>query len=303
MSEKLDYLTEKQSEKQKEECTGKQGLVKVLLLQKELQKINWEDLSLTDKIFIGALLREGISENYDFIKPIVGFINPFAPTHEFSSEIFIRLSVIMAIMVDPDTDPESIEINEVHSGVYRSYGYRVKWKLNIICEELDKTELIEFITNPTDLDYSEYDDILVLWKKIALYESIEYFRYMINRYLSVDYKIGNKTKRVLNDLINHYSVAQIYGIIKKAVMKAVIVYARGVESRKHAVNSITDYVESIGEKEKTKKRALKKHNRVKVCPESALSKFFFDRVIKIGSEGFSEVPNIDKIKSNLSESA
>jgi hypothetical protein len=86
-------------------------------------------------------------------------------------------------------------------------------------------------------------------------------------------------------------------------MKAVILRAAGEVSRKGAVNTIPGYVERIGERAKIKNRDLKKHKRVKACPESALSKFFFERVIKIGTEGFSEVPNINKIKSKLSETA
>jgi hypothetical protein len=292
----------KMDEKKLEE-TSEKGLIANLLHYKKVNEINFKDLALTDKIYLGAFLREGISEDYTCIKPIRKFINPLAPTNYFGEEITDRLMNIYSIAVHPSTNPKFVEILDYENGSFRYTESHVQWSLNLRCEELDKFAIIESLINPEDLDNSQYSEALQLWKKIALYESIEYLKCSINKFLGSDYKIGYKTEAVLSDLTNYFSVAQIYGIINKAVMKAVILRAAGEVSRKGAVNTIPGYVERIGERAKIKNRDLKKHKRVKACPESALSKFFFERVIKIGTEGFSEVPNINKIKSKLSETA
>lgn len=279
--------TEQHSEKE---------LIVNLLNYKKVNEINFKHLALTDKIYLGAVLREGLSEDYSYIKPIRKFINPLAPTNYFDNEITGRLLNIYAVAIHPRSNTKFIEIVDYDNGSFRYNPYKVKWLLNLKCEELDKSIIVESLLNPQDLDYSQYDEALRLWKKIALSESIEYFKYYVNKFLDVDYKIGYKTEAVLCELTNYFSVAQIYGIINKAVMEAVKLRAREEVSRKRAVSTITGYVERIGERAKLKNRDLKKHKRVKACPESALSKFFFERIIKIGYEGFSEVPDISRIK-------
>lgn len=286
-------------EKEKEEPSEKE-LIANLLNYKKVNEINFKDLALTDKIYLGAFLREGISEDYTCIKPIRKFINPLAPTGYFGEEIIGRLMNIDAVAVHPNTKPKFVENLDYEIGSFRYTESHVQWSLNLRCEELDKFAIIESLINPEDLDNSQYSEALQLWKKISLYESIEYFKYSINKFLGSDYKIGYKTEAVLSDLTNYFSVAQIYGIINKAVMKAVILRAAGEISRKGAVNTIPGYVERIGERAKIKNRDLKKHKRVKACPESALSKFFFERILKIGYDGFSEVPDISKIQNKLS---
>lgn len=66
-------------------------------------------------------------------------------------------------------------------------------------------------------------------------------------------------------------------------------------STKHAVNSIIGNAQSYGEKARINNWNILKSYRNNNCLESALSKFFFERIIKIGYEGFSEVPDVCKI--------
>jgi hypothetical protein len=135
-----------------------------------------DDLSLTDKIFLGAFLREGISEDYSYIKPIVSFVNPLTPTYEFCAEIINRLKSIKALVIHPDTFFEYIEITDYDNGKYKYYPYHVRWSINVKSNEFNHSQLIESLVNPKDFDNSQNDEILQLWKKIALYESVEYFK-------------------------------------------------------------------------------------------------------------------------------
>ena len=274
----------------------KQMFVDKWLNIEQHEKINLEDLSLTDKIFLGALLREGISEDYTYIKPIGSFVNRLTPTHELRSEIIEKLEAIKAIVIHPDSDFESIEITSYNEGIYEYYPYQVKWSLNITSNELSNSQLIELIMNPSDLDNSQTDEVFQLWKTIALHESIEYFKYSVIRIFGVDYEIGEKTKTVLRELTTDYSVAQICSILYSATNNALRYRVEKGVSVKHAANSIIGNAQSYGEKAKINNWNIQNYYRNKACPESALSKFFFERVIKIGYEGFSEVPRIDKLQ-------
>lgn len=288
--------------KQEREKLHKQEFIDRWVDSKD-EKINLEDLTLIDKIYLGALLREGISEDYSFIKPIEYFINPLAPTNELCLEIIIRLKEIKAIAVHPTTEHKYIIIKEYESGHYSYFPYEVKWSLNVKSDEFNKVEMIESIINPKDLDNSQNDEALQLWKQLALYESIEYLKHSVANTLGIDCEIREKTKAVLSELGNDYSVAQIYGIIYKATNNALRFRAEKGVPIKHAANSIIGNAQSYGERAKINNWDLQKYNREKACHESALSKFFFERIIKIGYDGFKEVPNISKMPNKLSESA
>jgi hypothetical protein len=64
---------------------------------------------------------------------------------------------------------------------------------------------------------------------------------------------------------------------------------------KHASNTIVGNAQSFAERAKINKWDLQKYNRIKDLPQSALSRFFFERVIKIGFDGFNEIPNLSRI--------
>lgn len=274
----------------------KQDFIDIWLNYDDDEKVELNELTLIDKIHLGALLREGISEDYNYIKPIESFINPLTPTYKFCSEVIDRLMDIEAIIIHPSTDPEFIEIVDYDNGNYRYYPYKVKWALNIKSENLNKVPLVESIMNPPDLESEDFDQAFLLWKKIALYESIEYFEHSVNNILGIDYNVGDKTRSVLNDLTNDYSVSQIYGILYKATNNALRFQAEKGVSTKHASNTIVGNAQSFGERAKINNWDLQKYNRIKGCPQSALSRFFFERIIKIGFDGFNEIPNIKMIK-------
>lgn len=282
---------------QEESEREKQNFIDIWLTYYDDEKIDIKDLSFTDKIYLGAFLREGLSEDYNYIKPIEEFINPLAPTSEFRSKIIDRLVEIDAIHVHKNTDPDLIEIVDYDKGSYKYYTYKVLWALNIKKGELNKVPLIESIINPNDLIESDYEEAFLLWKKIALYESLEYFEHSTSNILGIDYKIGEKTRTVISDLVNDYSVSQIYGILYKSTNNALRFQVEKEVSMRHASNTIVGNAQSFGERAKVNKWELQKYNRIKNCPQSALSKFFFERVIKIGYDGFNEVPRLDLIKN------
>lgn len=282
--------------KQEKQRQEKQEILDILLFIDEDKKIDFNSLTFIEKVYLGAFLREGISEDYNYIKPISDFINPLAPTTEFQSEIIHHLVDKNIILIHPSTDSEFIEIIDEDKGEFRYYPYEVKWYLNIKKENTNKVPLIESIINPKKIESENIEDAFLLWKKIALNETLEYFTHSINNILGIKYNVGDKTINVFKDLLNDYSVSQIYGIIYKSTNNALRFQAERGVSRKHSANTIIGNAQSYGERAKVNKWELIKYNRIKECPESALSKFFFERIIKIGYNGFNEIPKKEMIK-------
>lgn len=263
--------------------------------------IDIENLSFVQKIYLGAFLREGLSEDFSYIKSVEDFINPLAPTREFQIEILSTLIDDQIIIIHSDTDPDYYWINYFEEVDRITYNRdQVKWLLNVKKNGLSRIELIESLISPLDLKEKDYENAFQLWKRIALYESLEYFKYHVYNVFSVDYKIGTKTISVINDLLNDFSVSQIYGIIYYSINRALRFQAENDHIFKsHAANTIIGYAQSYGERALANKYNMRKYNRIKECPESALSKFFFERVLKISYDGFNEKPFLKFKQENL----
>lgn len=63
-------------------------------------------------------------------------------------------------------------------------------------------------------------------------------------------------------------------------------------SNQKAANSIITFAQSYAERAKINKWVISNFSRIKELPESMLSKFFFERILKIGNAGFTEVPRV-----------
>lgn len=144
---------------------------------------------------------------------------------------------------------------------------------------------VDMIMNPPELQ-GNFEEALELWRKIALFETIDYFEHSVRSTMDVEYTTGEKTCNVLKDLLLDYSVSQVYGIIYKTTNNALRFQAEKAIRNRHAANTIISNAQSFGERAKINKWKLQSYHRIKNCPESALSKFFFERILKIGSDGF-----------------
>lgn len=282
-----------QKKEQKRIQSERQDMIDFLetvLRIEESNKIELDSLSFEEKVYLGAFLREGISEDYNYIKPIETFINPLAPTKDFAKEIIELLIAKDFIIIHPDSDVDCFNEINYETGSYSYYFYKVKWALNIHKEGLNKVSLIESIIVPTDMNSPE--EGYSLWRKISLYEVLEYFDYNVRNILDVEYIIGDKTISIFNDLLNEYSVAQIYMFIYGTVNSALRFRKEKNVSTRYAANTIVGNVQSYAERAKINSWNIQKYSRIKECPESALSKFFFERVLPIGNVGFNDKPHI-----------
>ena len=287
---------EKEQIRAQNERQEKQELLDSLLHIDEDEKVDLDSLSFEDKIYLGAFLREGISEDFNYIRPIDSFDNPLAPTQDYISEILEVLREKRLIVVHPNSDSEFFEDIDIETGNFRFYPYKVKWALNVKKEGLNKVPLVDSLINP---DYDvEPEESYQIWRRISLHEALEYFYHSVNNILGVEYSPGEKTIAVLNDLINDYSVSQIYTIIYRSTNNALrFPVERGV-SRKHASNTIVGNAQNFAERAKVNKWDVQRYSRLRELPESALSKFFFERILKIGYAGFNEKPRLIEIKGN-----
>ena len=276
---------------------------KVRILQEKREKIkkvydlnivpvNYSELNFREKVFLGALLRTSLSEDMEVILPLNDAERELAPTIGYIKEILSYLIGRGVISVDSNSSIDAfLDSNEEKDIEFPNVYYitMVKYRINIVGDEEIKNILSKII-NPKSFSDADKEDALNIWKEIALEESIEYFEYQMKS-VRFDFNIGEKTIAIFKDLLENFSVSQIYGIIYKSVANATKYYQESSVSKKQAANSVIGGCQRYAERTMINNWELAKYSKIKELPQSMISEFFFDRVIGVGSLGFNMPPS------------
>tara|TARA_Y100001954_G_C15807807_1_gene603584 strand:+ start:273 stop:1439 length:1167 start_codon:yes stop_codon:yes gene_type:complete len=280
-------------EKEKEE---REFLTHFLNSQKS-KSVDFSTLSLKEKIYLGAFLREGISEDFKIICPIGRFENSLAPTSDLSFEIIDSLKTKGIISISPISSYSSFEKINPETGNFTYYFNQVYWELNLHEDGKEQIDLINTLINP-DFNLSS-EEAYDFWIEIALNEALEYLEYNVGNALGIEFSAGKKTMLVLRDLLNNFSVSQIFAILYNSTNKAARFYLERNVSRNHAANSIITNAHNYAERALNENWNINKYRRLHELPESALSKFFFERIYPIGYNGFNTKPTRDRVITNV----
>lgn len=276
---------------------------KVRILQEKREKIkkvydlnivpvNYSELNFREKVFLGALLRTSLSEDMEVILPLNDAERELAPTIGYIKEILSYLIGRGVISVDSNSSIDAfLDSNEEKDIEFPNVYYitMVKYRINIVGDEEIKNILSKII-NPKSFSDADKEDALNIWKEIALEECIEYFEYQMKS-VRFDFNIGEKTISIFKDLLENFSVSQIYGIIYKSVANATKYYQESSVSKKQAANSVIGGCQRYAERTMINNWELAKYSKIKELPQSMISEFFFDRVIGVGSLGFNMPPS------------
>ena len=276
---------------------------KVRILQEKREKIkkvydlnivpvNYSELNFREKVFLGALLRTSLSEDMEVILPLNDAERELAPTIGYIKEILSYLIGRGVISVDSNSSIDAfLDSNEEKDIEFPNVYYitMVKYRINIVGDE-DINNILSKIINPKSFSDADKEDALNIWKEIALEECIEYFEYQMKS-VRFDFNIGEKTIAIFKDLLENFSVSQIYGIIYKSVANATKYYQESSVSKKQAANSVIGCCQRYAERAMINNWELAKYSRIKELPQSMISEFFFDRVIGVGSLGFNMPPS------------
>lgn len=256
---------------------------------RERTPANLSKLSFEQKVFLGALCRALAKENLFEIRPYIDSNAVLAPTDDLEAQMYKSLSRDQVIAVSPTSPTEAFVVDD-DDFPNKYYIYKVTYYLNLVFPP-DKQELFDEILNPTYYSQENAEEALSLWRKIAIGECLEYLDYQLQK-VGFEFTPGDKTYKTFDILLDDFSVSQIYGIIWKAVADASKLYLERGVSKKHAANSVIGACERYAERAKMNGWTLTEYRRIKELPQSALSSFFFNRVLGIGDMGFKLPPTI-----------
>jgi hypothetical protein len=292
-------------EKEKEDELTKKVLEAVdIELRKEIQEtyqlsnrelLNIQSLSLTDAIYLISILRGGADETLTQIYPVSTFVQPLSSDDDFSSAIINYLHNKELIFVHPESEPKAF----VNDDISRFYIYHVHYAppLSQLSPDNPKS-LVTELFNLVNAEWSEEwcQEALEIWKNVALHECKEYLMLSLKEH-HFDFSLSEKTTQYLEYALEHFSTAQVYNTIWRAVKDAAAYYQRERISKRHASNLAISSIQRISERAIAENWDIKPYKRNYKCPPALVSEVLYNLALKLGDDGFQVIPNIETIRA------
>lgn len=258
------------------------------------EPISYSELNFANKLVLLTLFRMQTDEEFEHILALSDQSKTelFTPTNEMSIEYLKELFDRRAIIVDPKSRLSAFVEDQDFDSFYVN---RVQWIPNVTLYDGERSSLNE-LYNEIYLDLKEgvqahwEKDIFKLLFRVAREEVLQYV-YVRADELDVTFSAENKTREVVNQLLYNFSVSEIYYFVKKSIENAHIYHAKGyAQNKKHAGNTIPNKMLSLGERAINEQWNTYKYNRDSRSPRSAISKVFYDFVLKDEDAGFNKAP-------------
>lgn len=248
------------------------------------QPVDFNTLSLKNKVYLGALCRELLSEDLSRILPLRDSNKHLSPTTNLTDQVYTSLLEAGAIIVSPNSPIAAFDLEHTDfPTVFLKDA--VEYYLNLVFPK-NASELIASILSPTyNLSENSPEEILDIYNEIAVSECIEYLLFQMKN-VHFSFSPGEKTYKTFEIILQDFSVSQIYGIIWKAVADASKQYLERKYTKQHAANIVIGSCERYAARAKLNNWQLPKYRRPREIQQSALSHFFYYRVINIGDDGF-----------------
>lgn len=254
--------------------------------------VEYESLNLREKVYLGALLRLCLCEDMQYIRSYLSIEGELTPDGEFTAEIYNYLIDKRYIVVHPNSplDAFAYQMREKIEVFKTLYIYKANYHLNLFSKEKDYKEIIRDLLFPKDLNVVDKKTAYLIWSDIAYYECLEYLYYQMDK-VDFDFKAGEKTTMMIYELLYNFSVSEIYQIIYKCVTDASRFYVEKNITKQHAANSVISGCQRYAEKIINNNWNKYQYKRIPDLPQSMISEFFFNTVLKIDDLGFNMVPN------------
>ena len=286
-----EHCQDRQENQCRQEETRKRRLIRETYPLIHDNPRDLSSLSLRERVLLGALLRNGLTEDYSRIKPLCDQKPKLSPRNTYDIEIINSLRAKQLLTVHPESPIAAFCDDEEHPFPQYFHPGRVSYRVNIDdpcgykeCLEISMHPPKQFFYSCTPAECYE------LWQEIAFEECLEYLSYRLNS-VNFPFSPGEKTKAVFHDLLDHFSTAQIFCFIGKAIDKASTRALGQNRSNKHTANLVIYNCQRQGEYALANHRDVYAYHRDSKCPQSTLSSFFYDRVLQLGDRGFNLCPH------------
>ncbi|MCE3255725.1 MAG: hypothetical protein K0R25_1219 [Rickettsiaceae bacterium] len=255
-------------------------------------EVEIDDLTPKEILLLLSLVRHSLSEDLCFVRPFITKPFPLTPYFDFTREEVSSLHRRGFIAISGLSSLESCTFNEEMTRVKGYYPDKVVWEF---LPGMDSEEKKYYIKSLEELAENENgmsrwgDEIPILWRLINKYEAIEYFLYQLGL-RGFAPKIGDKTHTVIENLLEHHSIGQIFNLIWQAAKDVVDYAQRNKTIKPIAANMFIGSLQNRSDRAVANKWQIKCSRRDFDCPQSAMSSTFFDVILGIGESAIERKP-------------
>jgi hypothetical protein len=268
-----------------------------------LQEVDAKTLALEDIVYLISFVRLGAAEDFSFIRPLGSITDLFSPRKHFDYDVLKGLYRRGLIFVHPNSDIDAFNFDGED---FKSFNLdKVFW---VLPAGINGVSTQRFIADAEDLIKSEEwpdawrEESYILWKRIALEECLQYLEMVLEEH-RLPFSPGEKTHMMFSQLLEEYSVAQVYNFIWRAAKDAAAFYQRGGVNKQHAANTVVGAIQRQAERASSEGWEVKAYRRDFRCPQSMISQVLFNTALQMGDSGFTHTPRIVAIGKFSSSTA
>ncbi|ERM17763.1 hypothetical protein [Brevibacillus laterosporus] len=290
------YCKAKREEEEREKEVRKRQLIRDTYDLTNHESIFINDLTLSERLYLAVLLRGGLDENFNRILPVTNYYGQLTPTDELTKELVSDLWNKKIILVHPSSPTDAFPTGDNYPNTF--YTYKVLYHVNVEGASDKKQTLKQLLHPKSEVFLDDPNFCFDMWREIALAECIQYLMHSLKK-VGFEFTVGEKTIAVINDLLEHFSTAQIWGIIYRSIANATKYYQETRIPKKQAANSVIGHIQRFGERALGERWELKNYGRDFDLPQSFISEIFFNRILQIGASGFQEKPSKERITTRI----
>jgi hypothetical protein len=283
--------------KREEAIFEKSTFIQIKLREEKQVPIHISSLSFRDLVFLGAVLRGGISKDYDYIKPIEMFDRDLAPTTDFESIIINSLLSNNILIINEESNLSAFTV-DYEENSYDFDRRKVSFFLNI---EGDKELIINNILQPEILTHIYTEECQNIWKEILFNEALQLFQFRI-KLNNLPYKVGKETINFFQIAVEKLPLKTLYNIIYYNTERSAAFSNKPGITKYIAANSTLRFMRNSYDRIISGQLYVKDYGRpIKECPQSIVSEYFFNSIIKICDKGWEINPCLLKPSSDFPE--
>ncbi|VEF10671.1 Uncharacterised protein [Pseudomonas fluorescens] len=257
--------------------------------------VPYANLGFVQKLTLLALLDDGYGAHVEWIAPLnaPSREEPLALTHEACEELLKGLHESGVLVVSTESDIKAFDRTEGCS--IREYS-AVRWLPNVTLDGPERSTrenlyLALYQELSGNVQAAWKSEIYALIFSLAREDSIQYIRVLASE-VDFAFTAEARAEEVVGQLLQDFSVSQLYYFARLAVRNAAHFYATGnSKGRSHASNTIPRNM--LGTAQDALARNWRKNaHRDPRVPQTAMQRLLYDVVLRDCGAGFSKSPGM-----------
>jgi hypothetical protein len=250
-----------------------------------------KELSFENTVYLMALTRHSLSEDFRFVSLFDKNPVKLAPTRELTEKIINDLKKCGVINISPESNLEHFIYDDELTSITAYYPSKVQWEFLPSLSLKEKKELvIELERRADNFEPEKYIlDAAELWKLIALHECLEYFYYLLeSRGFSIE-KIGDKTKTTFETLLEKFSVGQLLNLSWQSIRDTVDYLTTNKIPKFQVAPIFANNLQRRADRSQAERWTIKNSRRDYNCAQTVISSTFFNVFLGLGDAALNTI--------------